>query len=304
MGLMKNSSTYLDPKILGRLAKLDVKARMFVEGLLSGLHRSPFHGNAVEFAEHREYVPGDEIRHIDWKLWGRAERYYIKQYEEETNLSATIAVDCSRSMAYGTQTNGVPKYAVAATLAACLAHLLLRQQDASGLCLFAENIVDQVPPRSHPRHIQTLTDLLAGAEPQGAAPTDEVFIKLAQMQRRRGLVVVITDALYDSDILLSGLQRLRHQRQDVVLFHLLHEDEVTFSFRENLRFDDLEGPDELVAQPEALRQSYLQALENAKQTIRSGCARLQVDYNFLHTGDPLDAALNAFLHRRQRRGSL
>lgn len=296
----QTDTNYLDPAVLAEISRLDVRARFAVEGFISGRHRSPYHGQSVEFAQHRQYVPGDDVAHIDWKVWARANRYYIKQYEEETNLHCTILLDCSKSMAYGTDEEGMSKFDYGATLAACLAYLLQRQQDASGLVLFDRDIRSELPTSSHPRHVNAMLKELQEAEPDHRSDVDSVFPHVVSRVRQRGIVVLISDLFFDPETLEKGVMQLRHRRQEVVVFHVLHDHELNFPFRDNTLFRGLETDQELMAEPPALRQAYLKALEDFQKKVRKTCSRGGIDYVPLSTAEHLQAALSRYLASRAR----
>lgn len=279
---------------------------MIVEGFISGLHKSPYHGFSVEFAAHREYVPGDDIRHIDWRLYGRGDRLYIKQYEEETNLRAHILLDCSRSMAYPEHggSGWRNKHDYAATLAAAITYLLMHQQDACGLALFDHVVRRQIPPTSRTAQLLSMIELIEANPPDNTTDVKAPLGELAGQLRQRGLVVLISDLLTDVDDLVAGLQRLRHSGHDVIVMHVLDHDELVFPFRENTMFDGLEQPERRVlADPQALRESYLAIVRQFISRIRSACMDNRVDYCLLSTQEPLDAGLVAFLAARMKRGA-
>jgi uncharacterized protein (DUF58 family) len=288
---------YLDSKTLDKIKRLDVRARQVVEGFITGQHRSPFNGFAVEFAAHREYTPGDDIRHIDWKVWSKTDRLYIKEYEEETNLKCTIIVDGSKSMAYGGENS---KFHYAATAAASLAYLLQHQQDAVGLVTFNTKIVKHLPPSSHPSHLKLMLHELEQFAPDDKTDVNEVFPKLAQQMRQRGLVVLFSDLFVPTDILSETLRQFRLRRQEVILFHVMHDDELQFPFDDNTLFRGMETADQLYAEPRALRRSYLEALDRFREEVRRICATTGIDYVLLNTSTPLDAALAGYLTFRQK----
>src|SRR5262245_46697375 len=244
--------TYLDAKTLERIKRLDVRARLVVEGFIAGQHRSPYHGLAVEFATHREYDPGDDLRHIDWKVWSRSDRLYIKEYEEETNLQCTIVLDASRSMQYG---GGWRKFDYAATAAASLAYLLHRQQDAVGLVTFTTSIQKNLPASSHPSHLKLLLHELENIQPADKTDVAQVFPELARQIRRRGLMVLLSDLLLPITTLAEALKQFRLRRHEVIVFHVMHHDELTFPFDDSTLFRGLEEPIEMQADPRALRRS-------------------------------------------------
>jgi uncharacterized protein (DUF58 family) len=261
----------------------------------------------VEFASHREYTPGDDIRHIDWRLFARGDRLYIKQYEEETNLRTHVLLDCSRSMLYPEHPDGrMNKYDYGATLAASLVYLLMHQQDACGLVLFDQDIREQIPPTSSTAQMQSLIELIEHNPPDQTTDVKVLFSKLADQVRQRGLIVVVSDLLTDVDEVIAGLQRLRFTRHDVIVFHVLDHDELTFPFEDNTLFEGLEAPDvELLTDPQSLRNSYLEIVQQFISRVRSACMNSRIDYQLLSTRDPLDAGLSTFLAARmhQVRGS-
>ena len=292
---------YVDPKTLERIKRLEVRARLVVEGFITGRHRSPYHGLAVEFATHREYSPGDDLRHIDWKVWSRSDRLYIKEYEEETNLPCTLIVDASRSMQYGGQWR---KFDHAATAAASLAFLLLQQQDVVGLITFADRVLSNLPPSGHPQHFKQLVQALEVAEVRGATQLPSLLPAVVQQVRRRGLVVLFSDLFVPRQVLHDTLRQFSARKHEVILFHVLHADELSFPFAENVLFRGLEETTELLAEPRALRRSYLAALEQYLLDVRTTCARAGIEYVLLNTSEPLDAALGSFLTARQRTRSV
>ncbi len=296
---MADPRRYLDPDVLNKIARLDLRARLVVEGFITGLHRSPYHGFAVEFAQHRPYVAGDEIKHIDWKVWSKTDRFYIKEYEEETNLQCTMLLDCSKSMRYGHDVKGsMSKFDYAATLAASLAHLLQHQQDAVGLVTFDRAVRLNLPASAHPSHVKLLVHELEQTACDDRTDLAEAFTHLAEQTRRRGLVVLISDLFADPQTLTDALRQFRLRRHEVVVFHVMHEHEHTFPFADNTLFHGLELDRELLAEPRALRQAYLQAKDRFVDELRRQCSALGIDYVGLSTADPLDAALSAYLAAR------
>jgi len=295
-------SKYLDPKTLERIKRLDVRARLVVEGFITGQHKSPYHGFAIEFAGHREYAPGDELKHLDWKVWSRTDRLYIKEYEEETNLKCTMLLDCSKSMRYGEKDGAAAwsKFDYAATAAACLTYLLQRQQDAVGLVTFNTQIQQNLPAGSHPSHLKRLMHELELTEPDDQTDTSEVFAELAQQIRRRGLVVLFSDLLVDLPTLAESLRQFRLRRHEVVVFHVMHDDELTFPFEGNTLFKGLEIDRQLFTDPRALRRSYLEAVNNFLRDVRKTCAMSGIDYVLMNTKQPLDAVLSSYLASRQK----
>jgi uncharacterized protein (DUF58 family) len=294
-----DSRKYLDPEVLKSIAGLELKARLIVEGFVSGMHRSPFHGFSVEFAEHREYVPGDDTRFVDWKVYGKSDRYYIKQYEEETNLRCWLLVDCSESMNYGE--GALNKIDYARHTAAALAYLVAQQSDAVGLCLFDDKLRTVVPPASSSGHLRVLMRHLAESETSGKTAVQECIHLAAERLGRRGVVVIISDFLDDPERILAGVRRLRHYNHEVILFHLLDADERSFPFERMTRFEGMEDLPTVTADPASLRLQYLKELDGFTRTLKHGCLGAGADFVPLDTGMPLDVALSSYLASRRAR---
>jgi uncharacterized protein (DUF58 family) len=293
---MPGSKRFLHPEAIKRISRLELRARHIVEGFLSGMHKSPYFGQSIEFLQHREYVAGDDLRHVDWKVWARQDRLYVKQYEEETNLRCTLLVDLSRSMSYGRGPLNKAEYAC--TLACCLAYLVLRQQDGVGLMVFDERIRATVPVRAQHNHLYALIDALSVEEPREKSDLGRVLRQVAEAIPRRGLVVLVSDLLADRDGLFRGLKLLRQRGHDVLVFHVLDDDELDFPFSGPTRFEGLELPLFINCNPRALREGYLAALQEFLDTVRRECARHSCDYALVRTSHPLDAALATFLTKR------
>jgi len=290
---------YLDPKVLSKITRLDLQARLVVEGFISGLHRSPFHGFSVEFASHREYVPGDDIKHIDWKVHAKTDRYFIKQYEEETNLKATFLLDASESMHYGRRNgDGMTKYQYAASVAASLAFLLLQQQDAVGLAIFDETLRSYLPASSNPNYIKTVVHAMDIQEPKQKTSLEGICHTIAEKIPRRGLVCLVSDLFADVDGIVRGLQHFRHYDHEVMVLHIMDADELNFPFQGNTMFRGLEEMGRLTIEPRALREGYLEAVDNFCRDVKRKCIAGRVDYKLISTDDHLDAALLAFLAAR------
>ena len=287
------------PDLLARVAQLELRARSVVEGALAGMHRSPHRGSSVEFAQHRDYVQGDEIRHIDWKVYSRTDRYHVKQYEEETNLRATLAVDVSASMNYRGASSTATKREFGITLAIALSYLLTRQRDMVGLATFDAGISRFVPPAGTAAHLRQIAEILAAEPARQRTGIADTFHALADRLKRRGMVVVISDLLDDASSVLRGLQHLRHRRHDVLLLHVLDNDEITFPFSESMVFEGMEGEPPLHIEPRAMRAEYLRAFDAYRQELRGGCRERGVDYHLFNTSDPLESALPQFLASRQ-----
>lgn len=293
---MPDSKRYFHPEAIARIARLELRARHIVEGFLSGMHRSPYFGQSVEFAQHREYTPGDDPRHVDWKVWARQDRLYVKQYEEETNLRCTLLVDVSKSMQYGS--GPLSKFDYAATAAVSLALLLLRQQDAVGCVTFDAAPRVTLPIRSKRNHLDAIVQSLAGTTVDNKTDLYKVLRHVAESFPRRGMMVLVSDLLTDREPLLKGLRLLRQRGHDVLVLHVMDDDELDFPFNGPTRFEGLELPQALNCNPRALREGYLEALNRFLEQIRRGCAQSMVDYALIRTSQPLDAALAAYLCNR------
>jgi uncharacterized protein (DUF58 family) len=286
--------------VIKRISRLEIRARHIVEGLLSGMHRSPYFGQSVEFLQHRQYAPGDDLRRVDWKVWAKQDRLYVKQYEEDTDLRCCLLVDVSGSMEYGS--GAMTKCDYAMTAAAALAYLLLRQQDAVGCVVFDEGIRQAIPLRTSTSHLTTIVRALETKEPRDKTQLYDVLTRVAETYPRRGMMILISDLLVDPADALRGLRLLRQLGHDVLVLHLMDDDELDFPFARPARFEGLETTDHLTCNPRALREGYLAALDRFLATVRHGCARDNIDYALIRTSMALDAALTAFLsHRQQRR---
>jgi uncharacterized protein (DUF58 family) len=288
---------FLHPATVARISRLDLRARQVVEGFITGMHKSPFFGHSVEFVQHREYVPGDDVRHVDWKVWSKTDRYFIKQFEEETNLRCHLVLDVSESMHYGR--GPLNKYEYACTIAACLGYLLLRQQDSVGLTTFDSDVRQVVPPRSQQMHIEALVKAMDVSRPREKTAIDKILRRAAETITSRSMVVLVSDLLVDREPLLRGLEMLCHRRHDLLVLHVLDDDELTFPFAGTTRFEGMEELPNLVCDPRALRDGYIEALEDYLVEVRRGCTRLGIDYALVRTGEYLDAALSRFLHHRE-----
>jgi uncharacterized protein (DUF58 family) len=288
--------SYLNPEVLSRAEALGMKARQVVEGLRVGDHKSPFKGFSVEFVQHREYVPGDDIRHIDWKGYGRSERYTIKQYEQETNFSCHLLLDASNSMRYGSGLTNKLEYGK--LLAASIAYMVLRQRDSVGLRVFNTEIVAELPQSSQFGHIKTITQTLEEMQPRDKTTIGPMLDKVADQISRRGIVVLISDCLEDLEPTLAGLRHLRFRGHEVILFHILHSDEVQFPLDGSVRFIGLEGFEELMTRPHLLRPAYLRIVERYLKDIQKGCDGGGVDYFRMLTNRSLGNALAEYLVQR------
>jgi uncharacterized protein (DUF58 family) len=291
-----------DPTELRKYGGLTLVARRVVEGFLTGVHRSPFKGFAVEFAEHRQYCPGDEIRHIDWRAYGKTDRYFIKEYEEETNLRAFLLVDASGSMAFRGDERRPSKFEYARRVAASLAYLMLHQQDAVGLVTHDTKVRTLLPARANTKHLLTLLRALEATSPGGETELAPIWHNLAQHHlKRRGMVIVLSDFFDRIEALTRALRHFRYRNHEVILLHILAPEEITFPYKRLTQFRNLEvGSDHLLLDPRRLREEYVANFRAFCTQLRSQAGKMQFDYHLLRTDEPVDRALGAYLSRRQR----
>lgn len=294
-------SRYLDPQVLARISGLELRARLIVEGFFSGMHRSPHRGLSIEYADHRAYTQGDDIRHIDWKVFGRTDKHYIKEYEQETNLDLMLAVDGSESMNYRSSPKYMTKRDYATTLAASMAYLALRQQDSVGLALFDDRVRHFLRPSNNAQQWKTIVRELSG--PSGPAKTalGRVFAELAERLSHRTLIIIISDLFDDLDGIFRGMRLLRYRRHEVIVFNLWDPAELTFPFRGPTMFDGLESSGTLLTEPGSLRTRYLEEVERFQDRLRAGCGRLQIDVTLFDTASPLGSGLTKYLAARSAR---
>jgi uncharacterized protein (DUF58 family) len=292
---------YFDPQTLAKLAGLDLKARLIVEGYITGLHKSPYSGFSVEFAEHREYAPGDDVRYVDWKVFGKTDRFYLKRFEEETNFACHVLVDASESMGYQSDRAAVSKLEYAKYVAAALSHLVVRQQDAVALATFNTSVTRFLTPSSQPSHLKQLMHFLERTEPAGETALGPIVHDLAERIRKRGLVILLSDLFDDVPSLVSGLKHFRHRRHDVSVMQIIDPAEQDFPFLDPTRFKGLEGLPEQTVEPRSLRRAYQAEFNEFLREVRTSCGDLQMDYVLLRTDRPLDVALRSFLTRRMQR---
>lgn len=298
---MESYRKYLDPQTLAKLQGLEVKARLIVEGYVSGLHKSPYQGFSIEFAEHREYVPGDDLRCVDWKVFGKSDRFYLKQYEEETNFACHLLVDTSESMLYRSEAAAVSKLEYAQYVAAALAYLVLHQQDAVGVATYDAKLRHVVRASSHPSHLKQVCHVLEQSPAAGETAMGPIFHELAERFKKRGLVIVLSDLFDDIPSLLLGLKHLRHRRHEVLVLQVIDPAERDFPFQDPTLFKGLEGLPEQLTEPRSLRAAYRKEFESFLLDVRRGCRDLHIDYALLQTNEPLDVVLRTFLSGRTRR---
>lgn len=294
--MAENIQKFLDPKILNKITRLDLKARHLVEGFVSGMHKSPYHGFSVEFAKHREYSAGDDIKHLDWKVFGRSDRLYIKEYELETNLRSHILLDTSESMDY--KSGELTKLELASYIAASMAYLILRQQDSVGMVCFDKEVKNFIPVSSSMGHLRSILGTLNQSSAKNTTEISGVFHALAERFRQKGLVIVISDLFDKSDKILKALQHFRHKRHDVIVFHVLDEYEVTFPFQRMTLFEGMEEYPKILADPRALRQAYLEEVDRFCGEVSRGCTKMMIDYVRISTDQQLGVELTKYLAQR------
>jgi len=297
---VESSRKFLNPQTLASLQGLDLQARLVVEGYVAGMHRSPYHGFSVEFAEHREYVPGDDVRHVDWKVWSKTDKYYLKQYEEETNLLTYLLLDTSESMAYASGDN-VPKLLYAQFVAAALSYMVLQQQDSVGLATFDDRVRRFLRPSGQASHLKELLHLMDATPAREKTDMSAIFHDLAERFKKRGVVVVLSDLFDDVPRLLKGLSHFRHRRHEVIVFHVLDPAELDFPFRQTTLFKGLEGLGEILTEPHALRRAYQAEVGAFVAELRKGCQMMDIDYVPLRTDRTLDVPLSSYLASRATR---
>ncbi|HDQ00351.1 MAG TPA: DUF58 domain-containing protein [bacterium] len=291
---------YLNPEIISRLKNMQLRARLIVEGFISGLHRSPYHGFSVEFSDYRPYMPGDEIRHIDWKAYGKTNRFYIKQFEEETNLKTYLLLDTSASMGYTSQK--ISKLEYASYLAAALSFLMIEQRDAVGLVRFDQKIRQYLAPRSMPSYLSEILKSLENIRPGEKSESAKTFHEMAERIHRRGLIIVLSDLLDEPDEVLSGLKHFRHKHHEVIVFHILDPMEIHFDFKKNAQFQDLETNEKLATQPWHIRAEYRKLMNAFIDNYKRECRANRIDYVLLESSMSYDRVLLEYLIKRKRLG--
>ncbi len=291
-------SYLLDPKFLSKLGNLELIAHAVVEGFITGLHKSPFHGFSVEFSQHRPYMTGDSLRFVDWKVYARTDRFYIKQFEEETNLRAYLLVDASKSMNY--KSNSISKWQYASYLTAALSYLLLQQRDAVGLVLFDEIIRLQMPPRSMASYLRQILTHLEKTEPGNDTHISQALHTIADQFRRKGLIILISDLFDDPVEILKGLKHFRHDQHEVIVFHILDRQEVEFNFHGNVLFKDLESDEKIKTQPFLIKEQYRKRMNQFLKMLLSETSKNNIEYQLMLTDEPLTIGLTKFLSKRKK----
>ena len=292
---------YLDPKVLAKISGLELRARLIIEGFFSGIHHSPQRGLSVEFADHRAYTQGDDLRRIDWKVFGKTDKYYVKEYEQETNLNLMLVVDCSESMSYRSGNEGMTKHEYATAVAAAIAYLTLQQQDSVGLTLFDEHLTHFVRPSNNAHHWKTLVHELAGKTGPAKTSIGRVLTELTERLNHRLLIILISDLFDVPEAILKGLKQLRYRRHEVIVWNLWDAAELTLPFSGPTMFDGLESTGRLLTDPRSLRARYVEEVERFQTQLRTGCGHMLIDYTVFSTAMALDVALSGYLATRAAR---
>lgn len=289
----------LDPSIIPKINSLELRARLVVEGFMVGLHKSPYHGFSVEFTQHRPYMQGDGLKDVDWKVYGKTEKFYIKQYEEETNLRSYILLDVSKSMQFSSG-NNVTKLEYASTLAAALSYLMMKQQDAFGLTLYSDRIVQYLPPKATKSYLQQILKSLVSVNASNITNTASCLNSVAEKIQRRGLVIIISDLFDDIESVISALKHFSYQKNEVIVFQILDPIERNFAFGRDAIFKDMESEEELTTQPYQIQKAYKLAMEEFISRIKSECLNSKIDFNSIETSTPFDKALMSYIQKRKR----
>jgi uncharacterized protein (DUF58 family) len=300
VAIASENQKYLKPEVVAKLSNMEIKARLVVEGFITGLHKSPYHGFSVEFAEHRPYMPGDEIRTVDWKVYGRTSRYYVKRYEEETNLKAYILLDTSGSMTFGS--GETTKLEYGSYLAASLAYLMIHQKDATGLTLFDKQIRRHMPPRATMGYLKILQESLQNISDHEETDIAPILHEIAERIKRRGLVILISDLFDDPAKVMAGLKHFRHKRHEVIVFHVLDPQEREFAYAGDVIFEDLETKERIATQPWHIRESYQAQMREFINAYRKECRENNIDYVLLDTRTSFDVALLEYITKRAKLG--
>ena len=286
-----------DPITLSKITNMELRARLIVDGVLSGIHKSPYKGSSIEFLEHKEYSPGNEIKHIDWKVLAKTDKYYIKQFEEETNLKCYIFLDTSGSMGY--KSTGISKFEYAATLAASLAYLLLKQSDLVGLISFSDKVLQYIPPRSRLTHLHALLNALTELKTMGKSNTSVILNEFIEKIGRRSLIIIISDFFDDTKKIIHQLKYFQFKKNEVILFHILDPYELTFPFEAITFFESMEDDRRILADPKSIKDKYLSEINHFTEQFKQSCFENKIDYWLIDSSTPLDQALIKFLARRE-----
>ncbi|OHB42226.1 MAG: hypothetical protein A3G70_08375 [Planctomycetes bacterium RIFCSPLOWO2_12_FULL_39_13] len=291
------SENPFDPITLSKIANMELRARLVIDGVLSGIHKSPYKGSSIEFLEHKEYSPGNEIKHIDWKVHARTDKYYIKQFEEETNLKCYIFLDTSGSMGY--KSTGISKFEYATTLTASLAYLLLKQSDMAGLISFSDKVQQFIPPRSRLTHLHILLNALTKLKTAGKSNISNVLKEFIEKIGRRSLIIIISDFFDDTEKIIHQLKYFQFKKNEVILFHILDPYELTFPFETITFFESMEDDRRILAEPKSIKDLYISEINRFIEQFKQVCFENQIDYWLIDSSTPLDQALIKFLTRRE-----
>ena len=291
------SETPFDPITLSKIANMELRARLVIDGVLSGIHKSPYKGSSIEFLEHKEYSPGNEIKHIDWKVHARTDKYYIKQFEEETNLKCYIFLDTSGSMGY--KSTGISKFEYATTLTASLAYLLLKQSDMAGLISFSDKVQQFIPPRSRLTHLHILLNALTKLKTAGKSNISNILKEFIEKIGRRSLIIIISDFFDDTEKIIHQLKYFQFKKNEVILFHILDPYELTFPFETITFFESMEDDRRILAEPKSIKDLYISEINRFIEQFKQVCFENQIDYWLIDSSTPLDQALIKFLTRRE-----
>ena len=292
------STHLLSNESISKLENLHIKAKKVVEGFIVGLHKSPYHGFSVEFSDHRAYGLGDEVRHIDWKLWGKTDRFFVKRYEEETNLKAHILIDCSRSMSYSS--SNVSKLEYAKILGASLSYMLIKNQDAVGLYIFDSKIKKIIPPKSTKGHLSSLLKEMEKIKPGKKTNISNAIHECTEKTHKKGLVIVISDLMDDEEKILTGLKHLLYKGHEVIVFHVLDNEEIEFDFKDRVKFVDLESKKTIIADTRQLQKTYRKKIAKFIDFYKQNCFKKKIDYVNLNTSYSLDIALSEYVAKRKK----
>ena len=294
----KSGARFLDPEVLARIDRLDLLARTVVEGFINGLHRSPYLGFSMDFAEHREYMPGDDIRRIDWKVFARSDRFYVKEFEAESNTNFISIIDVSRSMNFAS--NGLSKFDYARYLSACLTYFASKQRDRIGFASFDHDVIDYVPPSA--KHLDTILHIIDTLEPGGRSAYNKPLMKVTEAAKRSGIVVLISDLYEEPRTVVDAVNNLRHRGHDVIVYQVLDRAEIEFNFDESATYEDLETGDSVPVVPSTMREEYKQMMAEHLEEISSLMIKNQIDYGLVRTDEPLDESLFRYLLMREKMG--
>jgi uncharacterized protein (DUF58 family) len=295
----KDFRKYLDPFVISKLKTLELRARMVVEGFMVGLHRSPYHGFSVEFSQHRPYMQGDSLKNIDWKVYAKSEKFYIKQFEEETNLIGHIFVDASKSMKYK-HTGRITKLDYAVTLAAALSYLMINQQDSVGLAVYSDKIINYLPPKSNRVYLKTILTALSQIKAEGTTGTAKALNEVSDKLKKRGLTIIISDFFDDPDSIVSALKQIHYRKNELIVFQILDPVERTFGFDRDSIFVDMETGEQMTTQPHHIQHAYREAMNEYLNKLKSECLNFGIEYNLIETSQPFDKALMSYFAKRSK----